>query len=73
MGRAGRKSRRAARAQAKAHVSWHLAARFRLLYYAMRPETEMHLMLNYLLSAVIFVCIVVVLVVLWKREHPKKD
>lgn len=30
-------------------------------------------MLNYLLSAVIFVCIVAVLVVLWKREHSKKD
>jgi hypothetical protein len=30
-------------------------------------------MLNYVLSAVIFVCIVTVLVVLWKREHPKKD
>ena len=29
-------------------------------------------MLNYLLSAVIFVLIVAVLVVLWKREHPKK-
>lgn len=45
------------------------------LYTAVRrkaPETEMHLMLNYLLSAVIFVLIVAVLVVLWKREHPKK-
>jgi len=30
-------------------------------------------MVNYLLAAVIFVFIVVTLVVLWKREHPKKD
>jgi hypothetical protein len=29
-------------------------------------------MLDYVLSAVIFVFIVTVLVVLWKREHPKK-
>jgi len=28
---------------------------------------------DYLLAAVIFVFIVTVLVVLWKREHPKKD
>jgi hypothetical protein len=30
-------------------------------------------MLNYVLSAVIFVFIVTVLIVLWKREHSKKD
>jgi hypothetical protein len=28
---------------------------------------------EYLLAAIIFVFIVTVLVVLWKREHPKKD
>jgi len=28
---------------------------------------------DYLLAAIIFVFIVTVLVVLWKREHPKKD
>jgi hypothetical protein len=30
-------------------------------------------MLDYLLSAIIFVFIVTVLVVLWRREHPKKS
>lgn len=30
-------------------------------------------MVNYLVAAVIFVFIVATLVVLWKREHPKKD
>jgi len=30
-------------------------------------------MLDYLLSAVIFVFVVAVLFVLWKREHPKKN
>jgi uncharacterized membrane protein len=29
--------------------------------------------MDYLFAALIFVFIVVVLVVLWKREHPKKD
>jgi hypothetical protein len=29
--------------------------------------------MDYLLAALIFVFIVAVLVVLWKREHPKKD
>jgi hypothetical protein len=28
---------------------------------------------DYLLAAIIFVFIVTVLVVLWRREHPKKD
>jgi hypothetical protein len=28
---------------------------------------------DYLLAAIIFVFIVTVLVVLWKREHPRKD
>ena len=30
-------------------------------------------MLDYLLSAIIFVFIVTVLAVLWRREHPKKS
>jgi len=30
-------------------------------------------MMDYLFAAVLFVFIVAVLVVLWKREHPKKD
>jgi hypothetical protein len=30
-------------------------------------------MLDYLLSAIIFVFIVTVLVVLWRREHPKNS
>jgi hypothetical protein len=30
-------------------------------------------MLDYVLAAVIFVFIVTVLVILWKREHPKKN
>jgi hypothetical protein len=29
--------------------------------------------MDYLFAALIFVFIVAVLVVLWKREHPKKD
>jgi hypothetical protein len=29
--------------------------------------------MDYLFAALIFVFIVVVLIVLWKREHPKKD
>jgi len=29
--------------------------------------------MDYLIAALIFVFIVAVLVVLWKREHPKKD
>jgi hypothetical protein len=29
-------------------------------------------MLDYLLSAIIFVFIVTVLIALWRREHPKK-
>jgi len=29
--------------------------------------------MDYLFAALIFLFIVVVLVVLWKREHPKKD
>jgi hypothetical protein len=28
---------------------------------------------DYLLAAIIFVFIVTVLVVLWRREHPRKD
>jgi hypothetical protein len=28
---------------------------------------------DYLLAAIIFVFIVTVLLVLWRREHPKKD
>jgi hypothetical protein len=30
-------------------------------------------MMDYLLAAVIFVFIVTVLIVLWKREHPRKS
>ena len=30
-------------------------------------------MMDYLLAAIIFVFIVTVLVVLWKREHPRKS
>jgi hypothetical protein len=33
----------------------------------------MRVMMDYLLSAIIFVFIVAVLVVLWKREHPRKN
>jgi hypothetical protein len=34
--------------------------------------TETRVMMDYLLAAVIFVFIVTVLVVLWKREHPRQ-
>jgi uncharacterized membrane protein len=34
---------------------------------------EMRLMMDYLFAAIIFVFIVATLIVLWKREHPKKD
>jgi hypothetical protein len=33
----------------------------------------MRVMMDYLLAAIIFVFIVTVLVVLWKREHPRKS